>query len=161
MLVGHFLGLDHIGHTYSSVSTAQMGYKLKQISEFLEDTIDKMDNKTILLIVGDHGMKDDGNHGGGSREEIETVFFAYSKQELQKDSPRNICYQADVTPTLSILLNTPLPVNSLGDILPSAIPKSLGLNLSEARSKLQSHVASVLDRLDVSYSPGQEIEVGR
>ena len=28
MLIGHFLGLDHIGHTFSSVSTAQTTYKL-------------------------------------------------------------------------------------------------------------------------------------
>lgn len=28
MIIGHFLGLDHIGHTFSSVSTAHTTYKL-------------------------------------------------------------------------------------------------------------------------------------
>lgn len=33
----------------------------------------------ILLVTGDHGMRDDGNHGGSSAEESESFLFAYSK----------------------------------------------------------------------------------
>lgn len=38
-----------------------------------------MDNNTILMLYGDHGMTVEGNHGGDSEKEIRTVFFAYSK----------------------------------------------------------------------------------
>ena len=38
-----------------------------------------MDNNTILMLYGDHGMTVEGNHGGDSENEIRTVFFAYSK----------------------------------------------------------------------------------
>jgi phosphatidylinositol glycan class O len=38
-----------------------------------------MDNETVLLLYGDHGMTNDGNHGGGSLNEIKTVLFGYSK----------------------------------------------------------------------------------
>jgi phosphatidylinositol glycan class O len=36
-----------------------------------------MDDKTTLLIFGDHGMTEDGNHGGDSLLELSTVIFAY------------------------------------------------------------------------------------
>lgn len=39
-----------------------------------------MDSDTTLLVFGDHGMTSDGNHGGGSLEELRSVLFAYSKK---------------------------------------------------------------------------------
>jgi phosphatidylinositol glycan class O len=41
--------------------------------------IDKMDNQTTLLVFGDHGMTDDGNHGGGTENELKSILFAYNK----------------------------------------------------------------------------------
>lgn len=38
-----------------------------------------MSNDTILLITGDHGMANDGNHGGNSTEETNTLLFAIKK----------------------------------------------------------------------------------
>lgn len=38
-----------------------------------------MDDDTVLLLYGDHGMTNDGNHGGGSDNEIKTVLFGYTK----------------------------------------------------------------------------------
>jgi hypothetical protein len=40
-----------------------------------------MDHSQILLITGDHGMRDNGNHGGGTHEETSSFLFAYSKRD--------------------------------------------------------------------------------
>jgi NADP-dependent 3-hydroxy acid dehydrogenase YdfG len=32
----------------------------------VEDVIEAMDDDTVLLLYGDHGMTEDGNHGGGT-----------------------------------------------------------------------------------------------
>jgi arylsulfatase A-like enzyme len=32
----------------------------------MERVLGAMDNDTILFVTGDHGMRDDGNHGGSS-----------------------------------------------------------------------------------------------
>lgn len=40
-----------------------------------------MDNSTILIVIGDHGMTEAGNHGGNSDEETNTVLFATHKGE--------------------------------------------------------------------------------
>lgn len=41
-----------------------------------------MDNDTYLIVVGSHGANDEGEHGGSSVDELETVFFAYCKNGL-------------------------------------------------------------------------------
>lgn len=38
-----------------------------------------MDDQTTLVVFGDHGMTESGNHGGGSELEMRTVLFAYQK----------------------------------------------------------------------------------
>ena len=41
--------------------------------------IKEMNNKTVLIVVGDHGMTSDGNHGGCSPDETNSVIWAYRK----------------------------------------------------------------------------------
>jgi GPI ethanolamine phosphate transferase 3 subunit O len=38
-----------------------------------------MDNDTVLIVCGDHGMTDDGNHGGASKNELRSILFSYHK----------------------------------------------------------------------------------
>jgi hypothetical protein len=40
-----------------------------------------MDNNTVLMVTGDHGMRDDGNHGGATPQETESFVFAYIKSD--------------------------------------------------------------------------------
>ena len=44
-----------------------------------------MDNQTLLVIIGDHGMTETGDHGGDSRPELETALFFYSKKNVFED----------------------------------------------------------------------------
>ncbi len=45
----------------------------------IQYTIDNMDNETVLLVFGDHGMTNAGGHGGGQEQELSTIFFAHTK----------------------------------------------------------------------------------
>lgn len=45
--------------------------------KMIQDVITRMDDSTTLIVFGDHGMTEDGNHGGGSELELRTVMFAY------------------------------------------------------------------------------------
>lgn len=38
-----------------------------------------MDNKTILIVVSDHGMTKSGNHGGNTESETSSTFYAIKK----------------------------------------------------------------------------------
>jgi hypothetical protein len=38
-----------------------------------------MDQDTVLIVYGDHGMNDGGNHGVETIGEIRTIIFSYTK----------------------------------------------------------------------------------
>jgi phosphatidylinositol glycan class O len=82
LFVCHLLGIDHAGHTFHANHT-EIQRKLLETEKVIEDIINALDNDTILLLYGDHGMTNDGNHGGGSQNEVKTVIFGYSKSGLQ------------------------------------------------------------------------------
>ena len=78
LFVTHLLGIDHAGHTFYA-NHSEIERKIIETDEILEDIVKNLDNDTVLLVYGDHGMTNDGNHGGGSDNELKTVLFGYSK----------------------------------------------------------------------------------
>ncbi|KAL5149257.1 Protein NRT1/ PTR FAMILY 4.5 [Glycine soja] len=86
VLIAHFLGVDHAGHIFG-VDSTPMIEKLEQYNTILERVIEVLENQsgpgsshenTMLVVMGDHGQTLNGDHGGGSAEEVETAIFAMS-----------------------------------------------------------------------------------
>ncbi|CCE63518.1 hypothetical protein TPHA_0F00310 [Tetrapisispora phaffii CBS 4417] len=127
VLIGHMLGVDHVGHKYGP-NHFTMKEKQLQVNNFINDIINVIDDDTLLVIMGDHGMDHTGNHGGDSIDELESTLFLYSKRQnvwkLEDDhSVYNIddlgsnyksINQIDLVPTLALLLDIPIPFNNLG-----------------------------------------------
>ena len=82
MLIAHTVGVDHAGHTYGNVAHPDMERKVMDAEAMIKIVIDQMDDDTVLLVFGDHGMTEGGGHGGESNGELRTIFFAYSKNGL-------------------------------------------------------------------------------
>ena len=51
------------------------------MNDVVTKVIKSMDDKTLLVIIGDHGMDSTGNHGGDSKDELESTLFMYSKSK--------------------------------------------------------------------------------
>lgn len=127
VLIGHLLGVDHAGHRYGPDHFA-MRQKLIQMNEFISDVISKIDDDTLLIVFGDHGMDSTGNHGGESKDELESTLFMYSKKPFFARLPdEDLTYnttnsgesyrsvdQIDLVPTFSMLMGLPIPFNNLG-----------------------------------------------
>ncbi|KAK8915670.1 GPI ethanolamine phosphate transferase 3 [Metarhizium anisopliae] len=124
LLIGHCLGVDHAGHRFGP-NHKQMNDKLKQMDTFIRDLAATIDDNTLLVVMGDHGMDAKGDHGGESDDEVEAALWMYSKTPVfgrtlpqhaippatAKIRPVN---QIDLVPTLSLLLGIPIPYNNLG-----------------------------------------------
>ncbi|CAI5731164.1 unnamed protein product [Hyaloperonospora brassicae] len=143
LLVAHFLGVDHVGHTHGP-SSVFMAQKLDEmngvLSKLLQHLKDMPGGEDVLLaVLGDHGMSADGNHGGATDDETGAALFLYSKaplvvaasedseggnEELQKyaktlrDSLQEVP-QVDLVPTLALLSGLPIPFGNLGSVIPS------------------------------------------
>lgn len=127
ILIGHFLGVDHIGHRFGP-NHYTMKEKLNQMNEQIARVILKMDDKTLLMVMGDHGMDSTGNHGGDSKDELESSLFLYTKNKdvrinhMLKDNYNILnlgqnyreVNQIDLVPTISLLMGLPIPHNNLG-----------------------------------------------
>jgi len=127
LLLGHLIGVDHAGHSYSA-GHLEIERKLNDTEAVIKDIISFMDSNTTLIVFGDHGMTDDGNHGGGTANELRTVFFVYSKRpllghELLYDRAlTDQMKQLDLASTISTILGLTLPFQNLGVPLAGLIP---------------------------------------
>lgn len=130
VILGHFLGVDHAGHRYGP-DHAAMADKLRQMDRVLSDIVDAMDDTTLLVVMGDHGMDTKGDHGGESDEEVEAALWMYSKKphfgrtDLSHSKPPSTAKdrtvgQIDLVSTVSLLLGLPIPYNNLGTPIPEA-----------------------------------------
>jgi len=137
VLIGHFLGVDHVGHRVGPEKDT-MRTKLSQMDQVLRDVVDVIDEDTLLVVLGDHGMDSKGNHGGDSNLETAAALWMYSKGApinagsldsalvyswptyTYPGSTTSIRHanQIDLVPTLSLLLGLPIPFNNLGSVIP-------------------------------------------
>lgn len=108
---------------------------VKQIYEAIETRTHL--RSTLLVLCGDHGMNEAGNHGGSTPGETSPalVFISPRFQQSMKDggaeSPAylpsgkfdyyGLVEQSDIAPTLAGLLGFPVPLNNLGVFIPDLL----------------------------------------
>ncbi|MEQ2189291.1 hypothetical protein GOODEAATRI_023906 [Goodea atripinnis] len=92
VLVAHFLGVDHCGHRFGPDHPA-MADKLTQMDGVIRSVIDRLQNDTLLVVMGDHGMTDTGDHGGESQKETDAALFLYSPSPVFPGPPSQVGYK--------------------------------------------------------------------
>ncbi|ETS72892.1 hypothetical protein PFICI_15399 [Pestalotiopsis fici W106-1] len=138
-MILHYLGLDHIGHKSGPRSSA-MFPKQREMDDIVRRIYQAIETQshlgsTLLVLCGDHGMNDAGNHGASSAGETSPalVFLSPSLKSLSRslDAPAphaedfqyySRVQQSDLAPTLGALLGFPVPKNNLGAMIPEFLP---------------------------------------
>jgi phosphatidylinositol glycan class O len=177
-LIGHFLGVDHVGHRVGP-DHPSMKAKLQQMNNVLTRVVEKLDDDTLLVVLGDHGMDRSGDHGGDGILETSSAMWIYSKGHALIDTSLSVpsgllqfktfpettirhrsIQQIDILPTLSLLLGLPIPYNNLGTVIPELFWRDgKGLTLENA---LQINAAQIMRYLDTyrSSPSGGELDEG-
>jgi ethanolaminephosphotransferase len=106
---------------------------VRQIYEAIET--EESLKSTLLVLCGDHGMNDAGNHGGSASGETSPalVFISPKLQTITSGLQAPAIFnddfqyyttveQSDIAPTLGALLGFPVPQNNLGAFIPSFLP---------------------------------------
>jgi phosphatidylinositol glycan class O len=167
VLIGHFLGVDHAGHRYGPDHPA-MNDKLRQMDLFVRQLVNTIDDDTLVIVMGDHGMDAKGDHGGESDDEIEAALWMYSKQPAfgrtdpsfvvppatAKTRPVN---QIDLVPTLALLLGLPIPYNNLGRPIEEAFAGIKG-KAWDILASAERVTAAGIHRYQASYFAARGIE---
>ena len=90
-----------------------MQERLLRMDKAVKKVIENLSEDALLLLYGDHGMTDDGNHGGARGEETDAALVVYSRGRSADKfylwyatTPNSV--QIDLVPTLS-LCGLPVP----------------------------------------------------
>ncbi|PVU98743.1 hypothetical protein BB559_001314 [Furculomyces boomerangus] len=128
----HYLGLDHIGHLEGPKSKMMCPKQTEMdgIVSKLYNNIVKSDSTrvsqsglkskpTLMVLLGDHGMNEIGNHGGSSEGEVSPAMVFISPSIKWNADMKSIgsIDQTDLVPTLSFMLGFPIPQNNLGVVI--------------------------------------------
>jgi ethanolaminephosphotransferase len=114
--------------------------KQREMDAIVEQIYTALDTKshlasTLLVLCGDHGMNDAGNHGGSADGEtspalvflspkLATIASNFSSPSLPLRGEFGFydpVEQSDIAPTLASLLGFPIPLNNLGVIIPRVL----------------------------------------
>lgn len=76
-MIMHFLGLDHIGHK-TGPRGPNMPAKQEEMDQIVKQIYEAMETQShlkssLLVLLGDHGMNEAGNHGANSAGEVSTA----------------------------------------------------------------------------------------
>ncbi|KAF4554032.1 Type I phosphodiesterase / nucleotide pyrophosphatase-like protein 2 [Elsinoe fawcettii] len=167
VIFGHYLGVDHAGHRYGPDHPA-MNSKLKEMNDVFTRMIDVVDDRTLLIVMGDHGMDSKGDHGGESDDEIEAAIWLYSKKKVfgrAYDAPKTVpvtakerpIRQIDLVPTLSLLLGLPIPFNNLGRPIEEAFIDSTNFDFPNL-AKVNRITAAQIRRYQEKYTAARKID---
>lgn len=168
-ILGHFLGVDHVGHRMGP-DHPNMKTKLQQMDDVLRSVVEELEDDTLLVVLGDHGMDSKGDHGGDGALETSAALWLYSKTRPLVNSKAAIpeqymtyrrypnapvvhrsVQQIDLVPSLSLLLGIPIPFNNLGAVIPelfwtedsgSTFFKALNANAVQIKRYLDAYRSS-------------------
>lgn len=167
VIFGHYLGVDHAGHRYGPDHPA-MTNKLKQMDGIFRDIIDAVDENTLVVVMGDHGMDVKGDHGGESDDEVEAALWMYSKAGLfgrsdpafvgpPATAKERAVSQIDLVPTLSLLLGLPVPFNNLGQPIEEAFIGKAGKDYDNL-AQVSRLTAAQIHRYQSAYAKARELD---
>lgn len=163
-VLGHFVYLDHYGHEYTT-NSLEVKTIMKEYNKFVEEVYEKMADDTLFCIYSDHGVNDDGSHGGAGIKELSSCCVFLSKKEIRdykntelesirikyldtlyssstdwletKDEIIKI-YQNDIVPTVCVLMGLPIPYYCCGNLIFNIIGDSIMSYKNLAKQKMQS-----------------------
>ncbi|OBT48113.1 hypothetical protein VE00_01015 [Pseudogymnoascus sp. WSF 3629] len=170
VLIAHFLGVDHAGHRYGPDHPA-MTAKLAQMDVVLRDIVAALDDDTLLVVMGDHGMDAKGDHGGESDDEVQAALWMYSRRGIfGRTAPETLLppssakdaravNQIDLVPTLALLLGLPIPFNNLGRPIEEAFAGRKGNDWANLAS-VAAMTAAGVERYQDAYFKARGIEEG-
>lgn len=136
ILILHFLGVDHIGHSHGPFSEHLLPklIEMDNVVKFMHEKLTKLTNSSLIVLCGDHGMTSSGSHGGITQDELLTpLVFIHANHtrhvEFNLDS-KTVLDQIDFAATFSAILGIPIPSNSYGQIIFDAL-KFVGFSNEE------------------------------
>lgn len=159
VLIAHFLGVDHCGHKHGP-HHPEMAKKLSQMDQVIQGLIERLENDTLLVVAGDHGMTMNGDHGGDSELEVSAALFLYSPTVLFPSVPPEepeVIPQISLVPTLALLLGLPIPFGNIGEVMAELFSGGSGGGSSRGDGDASHPDSPALAQVSALYINAQQV----
>jgi ethanolaminephosphotransferase len=126
---------------------------------------------TLFVLAGDHGMTENGNHGGDTAAEIASalVFISPKFKALEKTLPNthphssefkyySVVDQVDLVPTLSTLLGVSIPAGSVGVYIDELL--ALFPRVGDQMGVLMRNAQQMINLLRLKYNLEMPTDLG-
>ena len=115
VLAVHYINGDMQGHKYGTVGlNGPYAKAMRQIDGYIGELLQTAPKPVTILVMGDHGMTDEGFHWDAAPIVIYPAFIINGPGIRPASSIA--LKQVDVAPTLSVLLGTSFPSHSEGQL---------------------------------------------
>jgi predicted AlkP superfamily pyrophosphatase or phosphodiesterase len=108
-LLIHPMGLDYRGETFGSDTKEYRNHATRQDSNLAPLLLEWKELGYTVLVTGDHGINEDGSHGGRTPEQREVPLFVVQPDGQGKGDTGETVSQLQLAPTILSLLGLPIP----------------------------------------------------
>lgn len=147
VLLVHFPSVDTAGHGWGGAS-AEYAAAAAQVDDLIRSLAGNLDlTRVALFVTSDHGHTDPGGHAGSEPEVLNVPLVGIGAGIKPGEYPS--ATQADIAPTLALLLGAPIPSHNQGRPLLDQIRGSEAL--------LAARTVDVADQVTARYQNMIEI----
>src|ERR1044071_9177033 len=105
----HPSGMDYNGETYGSDSSEYRNQAIRQDSLLAPLLVEWKELGYTILITGDHGINNDGAHGGTTPEQREVPLFIIPPDAHGRGQTNETVSHLQIAPTVLRVLDIPIP----------------------------------------------------
>ncbi|PHT31247.1 hypothetical protein CQW23_27584 [Capsicum baccatum] len=109
------------------------------------------------LVVSDHGMTENGNHGGSTFEETDSLALFIGPADFGTGTP-NKANQVDLASTLALLFGVPIPMNNVGMLMPETFKSFTALPLQKRLIGKGKYVLDLDDDTEPHIKQGEALK---
>ncbi|KAL3310701.1 hypothetical protein Ciccas_010727 [Cichlidogyrus casuarinus] len=171
VVILHYLGLDHIGHVEGPRSES-IPDKLTEMNSAITQVVNSLGSSSdwLLIVTGDHGMANEGGHGGASHEELITPLLYASplfalgngssvlRPSCRPDA-REMGSQQDISSVIALATGLNPLFGSLGLVYPSLAASFFKQNPEEIAKFYRAELIRFMQKLDCDESGKCENEI--
>ncbi len=156
----HYLAPDNSAHATGSNTSNAYRKAIVTIDRCLEDLSQHLERRyprSLMIVLSDHGMNSDGNHGGRDRNSLNIPLYCIANDIPSGESDRRL-YNLSIVPTITALLGIPVPPLSAGSMLHEIIENDRVVDyLQESIAKKQSLINALRNLDTVHFTMGEDL----
>ncbi|MBL8050169.1 MAG: alkaline phosphatase family protein [Anaerolineales bacterium] len=108
-LLLHPMGMDYHGETFGSDTKEYRNHAIYQDSKLAPLIMEWRERGYTIFVTGDHGINQDGGHGGTTSAQRDVPFFVIQPKGQGRGETNEIISHLQIAPTILKLLNVPVP----------------------------------------------------